>query len=155
ILFCGLVGVPQNTARVIGTVMPATWAFDGLKRFAMLDTLQEEGSDPEGENKGRGVFKHYEDLNDDQIVKAREDVAKYKEDAEDDMKDYERKMKDYVKDLQTGVQSTQPEAPKLKPVPKIDGARKIPEDLSNYINFLHPWGNIILDPFVLIVMFFV
>ena len=30
ILFCGLVGVPQNTARVISTVVPATWAFDGI-----------------------------------------------------------------------------------------------------------------------------
>ena len=63
-------------------------------------------------------------------------------------------MKDYIKDLQSGVQSTQPEAPKLKPVPKIHEADKLPEDLSNYINFLHPWGNAILDPFVLLLMFF-
>ena len=63
-------------------------------------------------------------------------------------------MKDYVKDLQSGIQSKQPEAPKLKPVPEIHGADKIPEDVSNYINFLHPWGNILLDPLVLLVMFF-
>ncbi|MDX6288329.1 MAG: hypothetical protein QOH42_128, partial [Blastocatellia bacterium] len=31
---------------------------------------------------------------------------------------------------------------------------KIPEDLSGYVNFLHPWGNIVVDPLVLIVMFF-
>jgi ABC-type multidrug transport system ATPase subunit/pSer/pThr/pTyr-binding forkhead associated (FHA) protein len=154
ILFSGLVGVPQNTARVISTVIPATWAFDGIKRFSTLDTLDEEGSDPDGENKGRGLYKHYEDLNDDHIAKAKEDVAKYKKDAEDDSKEYERKMKDYVKDLQSGIQSTQPAAPKLKPVPEIHDADKIPEDLSHYINFLHPWGNIILDPFVLLLMFF-
>ena len=154
ILFCGLVGVPENTARVISTVIPATWAFDGIKRFSTLDTLDEEGSDKEGENKGKGLYKHYEELNDDHIAQARSDVEKYKKDAESDMKDYERKMKDYIKDLQSGVQSTQPEAPKLKPVPKIHEADKIPEDLSNYINFLHPWGNILLDPFVLLVMFF-
>ncbi len=154
ILFCGLVGVPENTARVISTVIPATWAFDGIKRFSTLDTLDEEGSDPEGENKGKGLYKHYEDLNDDHIAKAREDVDKYKKDAESDMKDYERQMKDYIKDLQSGVQSTQPEAPKLKPVPKIAEADKLPEDLSSYINFLHPWGNILLDPFVLMLMFF-
>ena len=154
ILFCGLVGVPQNTARVISTVIPATWAFDGIKRFSTLDTLDEEGSDPDGANKGRGLYKHYEDLNDDHIEQARQDVEKYKQDAEDDSKEYERKMKDYVKDLQSGIQSKQPEAPKLKPVPEIHGADKIPEDLSNYINFLHPWGNILLDPFVLLVMFF-
>ena len=154
ILFCGLVGVPENTARVISTVIPATWAFDGIKRFSTLDTLDEEGSDAKGENQGKGLYKHYEELNDDHIAQARQDVEKYKKDAEADSKDYERKMKDYIKDLQTGVQSTQPEAPKLKPVPQIHEADKIPKDLSNYINFLHPWGNIILDPLVLIVMFF-
>ena len=154
ILFCGLVGVPENMARVISTVVPATWAYDGIKRFSTLDTLDEEGSDPEGENKGKGLYKHYEELNDDHIAKAREDVENYKKDAEADSKEYERKMKDYIKDLQSGVQSTQPEAPKLKPVPKIHEADKLPEDLSNYINFLHPWGNAILDPFVLMLMFF-
>lgn len=161
ILFSGLVGVPQNTARVISTVVPATWAFDGIKRFSgntwdtwSLDTLDEEGSDPDRANKGRGLYKHYEDLNDDHIAKAKEDVENYKKSAEDDSKEYERKMKDYVKDLQSGIQSTQPAAPKLKPVPEIHDADKIPEDLSSYINFLHPWGNAILDPFVLLLMFF-
>jgi ABC-type multidrug transport system ATPase subunit/pSer/pThr/pTyr-binding forkhead associated (FHA) protein len=154
ILFCGLVGVPENTARVISTVIPATWAFDGIKRFSTLDTLDEEGSDPDGPNKGKGLYKHYEELNDEHIAKAKEDVGQYKKDAEDDSKEYERKMKDYVKDLQSGIQSTQPVAPKLKPVPEIHDADKIPEDLSSYINFLHPWGNILLDPLALIVMFF-
>ena len=154
ILFCGLVGVPENMARVISTVVPATWAYDGIKRFSTLDTLDEEGSDPRGENKGKGLYKHYEELNDDHIAQAREDVDKYKKDAEADSNEYERKMKDYIKDLQSGQQSTQPEAPKLKPVPKIHEADKLPEDLSHYINFLHPWGNAILDPFVLLLMFF-
>jgi len=154
ILFSGLVGVPQGASKVIGTLMPATWAFDGLKQFSTLDTLDEEGSDPKRENKGRGVYKHYEDLNDQNIKDAREDVDKYKKDAENDLKVYERKMKDYVRELQSGQQATQPEAPKLKPVPEIHGADKIPEDLSSYINFLHPWGHWIIDPFILIVMFF-
>ncbi len=154
ILFSGLVGVPENTARIISTVIPATWAFDGIKRFSTLDTLDEEGSDPDGENKGRGLYKHYEDLNDDHIAKAREDLDKYKKDAEADSKEYERKMKDYIKDLQSGVQSTQPSAPKLKDPPKIAEADRIPEDLSNYIAFKHPWGHGLLDPFVLLIMFF-
>ena len=154
ILFSGLVGVPQSTAKVIGTLMPATWAFDGLKRWSTLDTLDEEGSDPDGDNKGRGLYKHYEDLNDEHITTARDDVANYKKDAEADSKEYERKMKDYVKDLQSGQQADQPAAPKLKPAPEVHPAEKIPEDLSSYINFLHPWGNIVVDPLVLIVMFF-
>jgi len=154
ILFSGLVGVPQNTAKVIGTLLPATWAFDGLKQWSTLDTLDEEGSDPDGPNKGRGLYKHYEDLNDAHINSARDDVAKYKKDAEADSKEYEQEMKDYIKDLQSGRQADQPTAPKLKPAPEVHPAEKIPEDLSNYINFLHPWGNIVIDPFVLILMFF-
>ncbi len=153
ILFSGLVGVPAGASKVIGTLMPATWAFDGLKQFSTLDTLQEEGSDPDGENKGRGLFKHYEDINDENIVKARQDVENYKKDAEKDSKDYEKKMKDYVEDLKNQRQSDQPEAPKLKAVPEVKGAEKIPEDLSNYINFLHPWGHWLIDPLVLIFMF--
>jgi ABC transport system ATP-binding/permease protein len=154
ILFCGLVGVPQGAARVIGTIMPATWAFDGIKRFSTLDTLDEEGSNPDGTNKGRGLYKHVEDVNDQNIAKARTDVENYKKDAEADSKDYERKMKDYVSDLRSGVQSTQPSAPKLGPVPKVPDAEKIPEDLSSYIAFKHPWGHPLLDPLVLILMFF-
>ncbi|MDX6288837.1 MAG: transport system ATP-binding/permease protein [Blastocatellia bacterium] len=154
ILFSGLVGVPQSTAKVIGTLMPATWAFDGLKRWSRLDTLDEEGSDPDGENKGRGLYKHYEDLNDEHINSAKDDVANYKKDAEADSKEYERKMKDYIKDLQSGQQADQPAAPTLKPAPEVHPAEKIPEDLSGYVNFLHPWGNIVVDPLVLIVMFF-
>src|SRR3989442_14086031 len=69
ILFSGLVGVPQNTARAISTVVPATWAFDGIKRFSTLDTLDEDGSDSEGANKGRGLYKHIEDQNDENISK--------------------------------------------------------------------------------------
>jgi len=154
ILFSGLVGVPTGTARLIGTLMPATWAFDGLKRFSTLDTLDEAGSNPDGPNKGRGLYKHYEDLNDEHITQARDDVTNYKKSAEADSKEYERKMKDYVKDLQGGRQADQPEAPKLKAAPEVPPAEKIPEDLSEYINFLHPWGHWILDPLVLIVMFF-
>ncbi len=154
ILFCGLVGVPENAARVISTVVPATWAFDGIKRFSTLDTLDEEGSDPDGENKGKGLYKHYEGLNDDLIARAREDVENYKKDAEADSKNYERKMKDHIEDMKRGVQSDQPTAPKLKPVPKIDDPSKIPEDLSNYIYFLHPWGHALIDPFMLALMFF-
>jgi ABC-type multidrug transport system ATPase subunit/pSer/pThr/pTyr-binding forkhead associated (FHA) protein len=153
ILFSGLVGVPEGASKAIGTLMPATWAFDGLKQFSTLDTLDEEGSDPDGANAGKGLYKHYEALNDRNIEQARQDVDDYKKDAEQDLKDYEKKMKDYVKELQAGRQADQPEAPKLKDPPEVKGAEKIPEDVSNYISFLHPWGNKIIDPFVLMFMF--
>jgi ABC-type multidrug transport system ATPase subunit/pSer/pThr/pTyr-binding forkhead associated (FHA) protein len=153
ILFSGLVGVPQNTARVISTVIPATWAFDGVKRFSTLDTLDEEGSDPDGDNKGRGLYKHIEDVNDQNISKARTDIDNYKKHSEDKLKDYEKDMKDYIAGMQRGESRDQPPVPKLDKTPEVPPAEKIPEDLSNYINFKHPWGNIIVDPFVLIFMF--
>jgi hypothetical protein len=136
------------------SAMPATWAFDGLKRWSTLDTLDEEGSDPDGENKGRGLYKHVEDVNDENIGNAQSDVESYKKNSEDKLKDYETKMKDYVKDLQSGAGGTQPAVPKLDKPPEVPGAKKIDEDLSRYINFLHPWGNKIVDPLVLILMFF-
>src|SRR2546428_14097325 len=98
IFFSVLVGVPQGASKVIGTLMPATWAFDGIKQFSTLDTLDEEGSDPKRDNKGRGLYKHYEDLNDQNIKDARADVDKYKKDAENDLMFYERKMNDYVRE---------------------------------------------------------
>src|SRR5438477_6965602 len=154
ILFSGLVGVPQNTARVISTVIPATWAFDGIKRFSTLDTLDEEGSDSEGANKGRGLYKHIEDRNDENISKARTDIENYKKDADDKMKDYEDKMKSYLEQAPYNPNLKRPDAPKLGKAPEVPEAEKIPSDLSSYVNFLHPWGNIILDPFVLMLMFF-
>src|SRR3989440_10657679 len=154
ILFSGLVGVPQNTARVISTVIPATWAFDGIKRFSTLDTLDEEGSDLEGANKGRGLYKHIEDRNDENISKAQTDIENYKKDAEDKMRDYEDKMKSYLEQAPYNPNLKRPDAPKLGKAPDVPAAEKIPSNLSGYINFLHPWGNILLDPFVLILMFF-
>jgi len=154
ILFSGLVGVPVNTARVIGALMPATWAFDGLKRWSRLDTLDEEGSDPDGENKGRGLYKHVEDVNDENISNAQHDIENYKKDAEDKTKSYEDKMKSYLEQAPYNPNLQRPSAPKLGAAPDVPAAKNIDEDLSNYVNFLHPWGNIVLDPLVLIVMFF-
>jgi ABC-type multidrug transport system ATPase subunit/pSer/pThr/pTyr-binding forkhead associated (FHA) protein len=154
ILFSGLVGVPQNTARVISTAMPAAWAFDGIKRFSTLDTLDEAGSDPKSANEGRGLYKHVQDLNDQNIENARRDIENYKHDADDKMKDYENKMKSYLEQAPYNPNLKKPDAPKLGEAPKVPEAEKIPDDLSGYINFLHPWGNILLDPFVLMVMFF-
>ena len=63
-------------------------------------------------------------------------------------------MKDYVKDLQSGRQADQPDVPKLKDPPEVKGAAKVPEDVSSYITFLHPWGHALIDPIVLLLMFF-
>lgn len=155
ILFSGLVGVPQGfMVKAVGAFMPATWSFDEMKRLSGLDTLKEEGSDEHGLNQGRGLYKQVEHENDDIIANAKKNLDKYRDDADRQSKDYQKKMEDYVRDLQTNPSLEKPKAPEMDPAPKIEDARKIPEDLSNYIDFLHPLGNIIINPLVLIIMFF-
>lgn len=153
ILFSGLVGVPQNVSKIVGLAMPATWSFDSMKRFSTLDTLSEEGSNPAGENQGRGLYKHLEHVNDQNIAAARKDFESYRVKAEKDSAAFEGEMQEYVKKLQTGQNVSPPVAPKLGEAPQIPPARKVPEDLSNYIDFLHPWGGLWINVSVLVFMF--
>ncbi|HEX8143745.1 MAG TPA: FHA domain-containing protein [Pyrinomonadaceae bacterium] len=155
ILFSGLVGVPTGTSKLVGLLMPATWAFDEMKRLSGLDTLREEGSEQDGTNEGRGLYKHLDDVNDENISRARRDIDNYKKTAEDNQADFEKKMNDFVARLKQGdTSAVQPEAPKLGDAPTVPQAEKIPDDLSNYVDFLHPWGNVLLNPIVLMLMFF-
>jgi len=134
--------------------MPATWAFDEIKRLSPLDTLNEEGSDPGGPNKGRGLYGHIEDKNDENIADARKDIDRFKGDAEDNLKRFDRDIKDYLQEVRTDPSVKQPEVPKIGNAPAVPAAEKVPKDLSNYVDFLHPWGNVALNPLVLIIMFF-
>lgn len=139
ILFSGLVGVPSGLNKVVGLAMPATWAFDTMKRYSTLDTLEEEGA-----ANGKGLYKNIEADNDKIIADAKKDLDKYKKDAE-------TKLDDFEDDLKSGKN---PSAPKLDNPPKIADAKKIPENLSGYVSFLHPWMNEIVNQFVLMLMFF-
>ena len=150
ILFSGLVGVPSGINKVAGLIMPATWSFDTLKRFSSLDTLEEEGA-----KNGRGLFKDIEADNDKIIADAKKDLEDYRTDAKKDSDNYKDDMEDYMEKLQRGQSSTKPKAPEMKPVPKIKDAVKVPKDRSNYINFLHPWMDEVLNQLVLMLMFFI
>ncbi len=143
ILFGGLVSVPQGLNKVAGLAMPATWSFDTVKRYSNLDTLQEEGSFPNGETKGLGLYKFIETENDKIIADAKKELNEYK-------KDTESKLAEYQRELRSG---NNPATPNLSQPPELAEARKIPEDLSRYINFLHPWMHEILNQLVLMVMF--
>lgn len=149
ILFSGLVGVPHGLSKVAGLAMPATWSFDTMKRFSTLDTLKEEGADPGGKTRGRGYYKYIETENDKIIADAKRDLEDYKQKSEQKMKDYEKEMKG---DLSMG-RAPQP-MPKLDDPPPIKDAKKIDKDLSNYVNFLHPWMDEVLNQIVLMIMFF-
>jgi ABC-type multidrug transport system ATPase subunit/predicted component of type VI protein secretion system len=139
ILFSGLVGVPSGINKVVGLAMPATWSFDTMKRYSTLDTLEEEGA-----ANGRGLYKDIEAENDKIIADAKRDLEEYKRDADE-------KLENFARDLKSGKNVSPPE---LDDPPKIADARKIPEDLSGYVSFLHPWMHEIVNQFVLMLMFF-
>lgn len=154
ILFCGLVGVPTGISRVVGVVMPATWSFDEMKRLSDLDVLRgkDEEAEPAAKNEGRGLLHQVEHENDINITDTRKKVEKYKADAEKDSKDFETEMEQYQKDLMRGRAGNKPKAPKLGPAPQVPNATKVPEDVSKYVDFLHPWGGHAANVGVLVTM---
>lgn len=143
IIFSGLIGVPSGINKVVGLAMPATWSFDTMKRFSPLDTLEEDGSLADGKTNGRGLYKFIESENDEIIEEA------------------QRNIKNYEKDLETKLQNAEKRANQGERVefsgmperPKIADAEKIPKDLSNYIDFRHPWMHEFLNLLVLMIMF--
>lgn len=150
ILFCGLVGVPQGFAKVVGAVMPATWSFDQMKRLSALDTLK-----PEGSSDGRGLYKRIEESNDRSLATARSEVDDYRTNAEEKLKVYEREMNQYLASRSAGNLTTAPPTPPVLDLPPtIPDAEKLSEDLSGYVSFKHPWGNTAVNPLILLVMLF-
>ena len=143
ILFSGLVGVPSGINKAAGLLMPAAWSFDAMKRYSTLDTLQEEGANPNGETDGKGLYKYVETKNDKIIADAKNELNDYKDDAEKKLNAFEAEL----------INGGTPNAPQFEEPPTIAGAVKVPKDLSDYVNFLHPWMNGILNQFVLMLMF--
>jgi ABC-type multidrug transport system ATPase subunit len=148
ILFSGLVDVPKGLNKAVGLMMPAAWSFDTIKRFSGLDTLEPEGADEFGETEGKGYYKFIEEENAKLIAKARQDLENYKKEAEQRIKDYERELRDR---LATG--QPPPPSPKLSKPPKIEDPKKIEENLSRFVKFLHPLMNEVLNQVVLMIMF--
>jgi hypothetical protein len=142
LLFAGLTGVPTGVARVVGATMPATWSFDEMKRLSTLDTLREEGSDPQGPNKGRGLYQHLKDLNAQNIKDARNQI-----------RDYDQH--EYLRSGNAGAPPAKPPGPlEIGSPPAIAEPQEISDDLSGYVNFMHPWGNVVWNVGVLFVMLF-
>ena len=142
ILFSGLVGVPVGFAKVVGVVMPATWSFDEMKRLSGLEVLRgkDENAQPAAQNEGRGLYKQIEHENDANIVDAKQRIDQYRSEAEANSKDFEKAMDAYQKDLLNRGSPAKPTPPVLGPAPKIAEAVRVPDNLSNYVDFLHPWG---------------
>ena len=132
LLLSGIAGTPA--APVYKAVMlpnPSAWSFDTMKRFSTLDTLDQEGADPNGRTRGMGLYRSIEDDNRKIAEKAREDLDAY------------------LKLLSDGSRGSD--------VPKFNAddiaIKKLPADLSGYVTFKHPWMGEILNQVLLVVMF--
>ena len=111
-----------------------------------------ENALPAATNGGRGLYKQIEHENDANIVDAKERINKYRSDAEKNSKDFEKAMDQYQKDLVSGGAPAKPTPPKLRPAPEIATATRIPDNLSNFVDFLHPWGGHLTNLGVLLTM---
>jgi hypothetical protein len=145
ILFSGIVGVPEGANRVVGLTMPAAWSFDSMKRFSGLDTLEAEGAAASGKTRGLGLYQFIESENDRVITDAKKDLEAFKVSTEE-------KLRDLETDLRNGQASS---LPTLREPPTLAEPKKIPENLSGYVTFLHPQMNAILNQSVLMLMFFI
>lgn len=143
ILLSGIFGVPNNVSRPLSLAVPAAWSFDTMKRFSTLATLEPEGATPGDATAGRGLYKQVEEENDAILEKARRDLDEYQSKTE-------TKLKKYDDDRTAGLS---PPRPVLDEMPAVPNAKKIPDDLSPYVTFLHPWMNEVLNQLVLMLMF--
>jgi ABC-type multidrug transport system ATPase subunit len=163
ILFSGLVGVPKGASRYVGAVMPATWSFDEMKRLSRNEVRvlrgKDEGAQPSTMNEGRGLYKQTEHLNNQRMDEKQEEIENYRLTSESRAKDFEKEMEAYQTEMgryQRGQITSEPQKPAMpepEPAPGKATVEKIPDDLSGYVDFLHPWGGIWLNPLILLLMF--
>ncbi|REJ78096.1 MAG: FHA domain-containing protein [Acidobacteria bacterium] len=143
IVFSGLIGVPEGINKVVGLTMPAAWSFDTMKRFSTLDTLEPEGALLNGGTEGLGLYKHVEQENEKLVSEAKTNVREYE-------KEIESRVKDAEKRTEVGEEVKFEGLPDR---PQVGEPETIPDDLSGYITFLHPWMHPVLNQLVLLFMF--
>jgi len=102
---------------------------------AALDTLEPEGA--RNSTKGLGLYKFVESENEKALNKAKKDLDNFKSIS----------GSSYQED-QTGEPTMADELV----VPEM---KKVPQDLSGYVTFLHPWMNEVVSQFVLMLMFWI
>lgn len=162
LLFCGLVGVPKGASKYVGVIMPATWSFDEMKRLSDLGVLRgkDEQAMPAVKNEGRGLNKDIKYRNDQLIDQKQKEMEDYKAKSADKFEDFDKEMNRYQKDMEKwnlsgrqGREPKKPSKPALDPVPPKVEVVPMPDDLSGYVDFLHPWGDKWLNALVLLMMF--
>lgn len=163
ILFSGLVGVPKGVSKYVGAVMPATWSFDTMKRLSKEEVSvlrgEYEGAQPSAANEGRGLYKQTEHVNNNRMDEKQREIEDYRLSAERRSKDFEAEMETYQAEMaryqrgQLASEPPKPGMPEAAPAPAKATVEKIPDDLSGFVDFLHPWGSMWLNPLVLLLMF--
>ncbi len=134
LLFSGLAGIPTGVSRAVSLTMPAAWSFDTMKRFSTLDTLEPEGANANGKTKGLGLYKYIEAENEKIVAKAKQDF--------EDLRNQNPASYQGTSNDQTGRDDV-----------SAVTIKKIPDDLSGYVTFIHPWMNEVLNQFILVLMF--
>jgi ABC transport system ATP-binding/permease protein len=154
ILLCGLMGVPQGLSRVVGATMPATWSFDQMKRLSTLDTLRKEGSDPSGKNEGLGLFDHIKKTNEAKLQNTRNQLDDFNKRANENLKDYDHRIKSSIErgDVKS-IAAAKP--PALGTPPQLPNYEAVSDDVGKYVTFKHPWGGVVINTAVLLIMVFV
>jgi len=154
ILFAGLVTVPTGISKIVGAAMPATWSFDEIKRLSSLDTLKTEGSDGNGPNKGRGLYQHTKELNNENITNARNQLEDYGKRVSETIAQQNRRMQESLRSSANANSAVAAKSPEniIGPVPSIPSPQEINDNLSGYVTFKHPWGGLVLDPAILFAM---
>ncbi len=143
ILFSGIFGVPTGLSKPISLAVPAAWSFDTMKRFSTLDTLDPEGASLTGSTGGQGLYRQVETENENAFNETKAKLEEYK-------RSLDRKVDRLRKALDEGQT---PHIPDLDAPPPLPSPKKLPESLSGYITFLHPWMNEVLNQLVLVIMF--
>ena len=162
-LFCGLVGVPKGSYKYVGAIMPAAWSFDEMKRLSSdLGVLRgkDEEAMPAAKNEGRGLNKDIKYRNDQLIDQKQKEMEDYRAKSADKFEDFDKEMNKYQKDIEKwnlggrqGREPKKPAKPALDAVPPKVEVVPMPDDLSGYVDFLHPWGDKWLNALVLLMMF--
>ncbi len=146
ILFAGLIDIPSGPSKVVGLAMPATWSFDEMKRLSGLGVLRDTGNG--------GLYKQIEKKNEQNIAEARKKFEDYKEKSKEEFFRFNGDMNEYIAKIKRGEEpGDRPVYPKLPESPKVADAEKIPGNLSNYVDFKHPWMHEFVSPIILILMF--
>lgn len=115
---------------------------------------------PAATNEGRGLNKDIKFRNDQLIDQKQKEMEDYKAKSGDKCDAFDKEMNKYQKDMEKwnfsgrqGWEPKKPSKPILDPVPPKVEVVLMPDDLSGYVDFLHPWGDKWLTALVLLIMF--